>query len=80
MFNAIPICRKFDEHERVAACCRAFCREGKSSEIITVYWGGDIKEPDAGTFRDRIHQRFANAEVELVFGGQPFYEYIISVE
>ena len=52
----------------------------KSSEIITVYWGGDIKEADAGTFRDRIQQRFANAEVELVFGGQPFYEYIISVE
>ncbi len=52
----------------------------KSSEIITVYWGGDIKEADAGTFRDRIQQRFANAEVELVYGGQPFYEYIISVE
>ena len=52
----------------------------KSSEIITIYWGGDIKEADAGSFRDRIQQRFSNAEVELVYGGQPFYEYIISVE
>jgi dihydroxyacetone kinase-like predicted kinase len=52
----------------------------KSSEIITIYWGGDIKEADADAFRERVQERFSGAEVELVYGGQPFYEYIISVD
>lgn len=49
-------------------------------ELITVYWGGDIAQGDAEAFRDRISERYPNAEVELVNGGQPFYDYIISAE
>jgi uncharacterized protein len=51
-----------------------------SSELITIYWGGDVNEADAATFRDQVQARYPNAEVELIFGGQPFYEYIISAE
>src|SRR5206468_2494002 len=33
-------------------------------ELITVYWGGDITQEDAQTFRDRVSERYPNAEVE----------------
>jgi len=49
-------------------------------EIITIYWGSDLDEGDANEFRDRVAERYSNAEVELVSGGQPFYDYIISAE
>jgi DAK2 domain fusion protein YloV len=49
-------------------------------ELITIYWGGDLGEGDAEAFRDQVAERYPNAEVELVNGGQPFYDYIISAE
>ncbi|HEX8218113.1 MAG TPA: DAK2 domain-containing protein [Chloroflexia bacterium] len=49
-------------------------------ELITIYWGGDLTDSDAEQFQSRVREHFANAEVELVHGGQPFYDYIISAE
>ncbi len=49
-------------------------------EIITIYWGGDVPEEEASLFRDRVQERYPDAGVELVSGGQPFYDYIISAE
>jgi dihydroxyacetone kinase-like predicted kinase len=49
-------------------------------ELITVYWGGDIAQADAEGFRDRVAERYPDAEIELIHGGQPFYDYIISAE
>jgi dihydroxyacetone kinase-like predicted kinase len=54
--------------------------DADSSELITIYWGGDVSESDAQGFRDRVQDQYAGAEVELVYGGQPFYDYIISAE
>jgi dihydroxyacetone kinase-like predicted kinase len=52
----------------------------KDRELITVYWGGELQESDAQRFREEIAERYPDAEVELVNGGQPFYDYIISAE
>jgi hypothetical protein len=49
-------------------------------ELITIYWGGEVGQPDAEEFQSRVQDHFSNAEVELVHGGQPFYDYIISAE
>jgi DAK2 domain fusion protein YloV len=49
-------------------------------ELITIYWGGDVTEEDAETFAGNVRERYPGAEVELVSGGQPFYDYIISAE
>ncbi len=49
-------------------------------ELITVYWGGEATEEDAGKFRSEVVERYPNSEVELVHGGQPYYDYIISAE
>lgn len=49
-------------------------------ELITVYRGRDVSEDDAEQFADSVRQRYSGTEVELVNGGQPFYDYIISAE
>jgi DAK2 domain fusion protein YloV len=49
-------------------------------ELVTIYWGGEATDESAGKFRAEVEERYPNAEVELVHGGQPFYEYIISAE
>jgi DAK2 domain fusion protein YloV len=49
-------------------------------ELITIYWGVDLKEQDAQAFAEQVRGRYSGAEVELVNGGQPFYDYIISAE
>jgi len=54
--------------------------DAASRELITIYWGGDVSEDEAGEFRDAVSKRYSDAEVELVQGGQPFYDYIISAE
>ncbi|HET9495041.1 MAG TPA: DAK2 domain-containing protein [Chloroflexia bacterium] len=49
-------------------------------ELITIYWGGEVTEDLAEKFRGEVEEHYPDAEIELVHGGQPFYEYIISAE
>ena len=54
--------------------------DASGSEIITVYYGEDVKDEDAEDLKEKIEERFPKAEVELQNGGQPVYYYIVSVE
>ncbi len=49
-------------------------------EIVTVYWGAVVTREDAEELVAWIRGRYADKEVELVEGKQPYYHYIISVE
>ena len=49
-------------------------------EIVTVYYGADVREDDAQKTADAIEKAFPDAEVTVVNGGQPVYYYMISVE
>lgn len=49
-------------------------------ELISIYYGEDIREEDAQKLRKEIEQRYSECDVELQFGGQPIYYYIISAE
>jgi DAK2 domain fusion protein YloV len=49
-------------------------------ELISVYYGDEVSEADANSLRDRISSRFPDCDVELQFGGQPIYYYIVSAE
>ena len=51
-----------------------------SSELVTVYFGADVKEDAADAVRGKIAARFPALEVDIQAGGQPVYYYIISVE
>ncbi len=50
------------------------------SEILTLYYGKDIKEADAEALADHLRLKFKHVEVELQYGGQPIYYYFLSVE
>ncbi len=49
-------------------------------ELISVYYGDEVKESDAQGLKDRIMERFPTCDVELQYGGQPIYYYIVSCE
>jgi uncharacterized protein len=49
-------------------------------EVITIYWGNSVTQEDAEAFHSRVQERYSNAEVELIEGNQPLYDYIISAE
>lgn len=52
----------------------------ESSEIIGVYYGEEVTEKDAQALGDDIAAKYPDTEVEVHYGGQPIYYYVISVE
>jgi dihydroxyacetone kinase-like predicted kinase len=51
-----------------------------ADEIITLFYGDAIGKQDAEELRAEMQQRFNGKTVELYYGGQPYAQYIISVE
>ena len=49
-------------------------------ELITLFYGQDIAHADANRVADVIRNKYAEQEVEVQEGGQPHYQFIISVE
>ena len=49
-------------------------------ELISIYYGDIIKEEQAQKLADLVRAEFGGCDVELQFGGQPIYSYIISAE
>ncbi len=49
-------------------------------EIITIYYGQDVKEKDAEIIKQVIAERYPDCDVELHYGGQPIYYYYIALE
>jgi len=52
----------------------------EDAELVSVYYGEDIMEEDAQMLADEISEKYPSCDVELQYGGQPIYYYIISVE
>ena len=51
-----------------------------TAELITLYRGADASEADADALKTRIETTYPDAAVELLPGGQPHYDYVLSVE
>lgn len=52
----------------------------EEASIVTVYYGQDVTEHEAQTLAEKIGERYGDLDLELHFGGQPLYYYVISVE
>ncbi len=52
----------------------------KSSEVVTLYYGQDIEEKQAEEVSQKIQDKYAGKQIEMVSGGQPHYHYIVSLE
>lgn len=50
------------------------------AELVSVYYGAEVTEEDANVLAEKITEVFPDVEVEVEFGGQPVYYYILSVE
>ena len=51
-----------------------------SVELISIYHGSDVGEEDAEKIRAAVAEKYSGCDVELQYGGQPIYYYIISAE
>ena len=49
-------------------------------ELISIYYGADISEEQAQELVSRIQEKYTSCDVELQFGGQPIYSYVVSAE
>lgn len=49
-------------------------------ELISIYYGDVITEEQAQRLADQVQAEYSGCDVELQFGGQPIYSYIISAE
>jgi fatty acid kinase len=52
----------------------------EDAEVVTVYYGQDIQQAEAEKVSNSIREKYSNLQIEVVKGGQPHYEYIISIE
>ncbi len=49
-------------------------------EFVTIFYGADISEADANAALELFQNHAPDAEINLVYGGQPIYYYLISAE
>lgn len=52
----------------------------EESAIVSIYYGEDVKEADAAVIGEKLSAAHPDVEVEIHYGGQPIYYYVISVE
>lgn len=52
----------------------------EDTSIISLYYGADVGENDAKALSKKISETYSGLDVELQFGGQPVYYYLLSVE
>jgi DAK2 domain fusion protein YloV len=52
----------------------------EESELISIYYGEDIKEEEAEKVASKIEKKYPDVDIEVQEGGQPIYYYIVSVE
>lgn len=49
-------------------------------EMITLYYGKDVKEEEAEALASVIAEQYPDCDVEIHYGGQPIYYYYIALE
>ncbi len=67
-----------DVHDIAIELTRAVVEEGDA--LITIYYGQDTKEEEAQALGAEVAEIFSDLDVEVQYGGQPLYYYLISAE
>ena len=52
----------------------------EDSELISLYYGEEVKEEDARKFVEEIEEKYPDVDVDAHYGGQPIYYYVLAVE
>ena len=48
--------------------------------IITIFYGEDLEEEKAKELAELLEDKYSDIDIELLYGGQPLYYYIFSLE
>ncbi|RIK45398.1 MAG: dihydroxyacetone kinase, partial [Chloroflexi bacterium] len=54
--------------------------DASNSEIVTLFFGEDMPHAEANRIADLVREKYPNLEVEALEGGQPHYQFILSIE
>jgi len=49
-------------------------------ELITLFYGSGVSRLEVDSIVDSIRKKFPNQEIEVQDGGQPHYQFILSIE
>lgn len=52
----------------------------EDKSVITLYYGNGVSEEEASKFADTLSEKYEDIEVQVLYGGQPHYYYMMSVE
>ena len=52
----------------------------KDHEMLTLYYGADVKEAEATALAEKLEEVYPDLEIDVLYGGQPLYYYILSLE
>lgn len=52
----------------------------EDSSLITIFYGEGVSEESAQSLHQQLEQKYEDYDIELVYGGQPIYYYLISIE
>ena len=52
----------------------------EDSELISIYYGEEVSEEEAENFAGEIEELYPDVDVDIQFGGQPIYYYVLAVE
>ena len=52
----------------------------EDSAILSIYYGEEMNEDSANEIAEKVEEEYPDVEVEVHYGGQPIYYYVISVE
>jgi dihydroxyacetone kinase-like predicted kinase len=62
-------------------CLKLLAKANASDhELITFYFGEEMPRADAHRIADMVREKYPEQEIEVQEGGQPHYQFIISVE
>lgn len=64
-----------------AEALEALCRKASPPQgaSLILLWGGSTTETEAQAAGERLQQCMSGIEVQVVPGGQPFYEFLVSI-
>jgi len=52
----------------------------EDAELISIYYGAEVEEVSAEQLKAEVLKKYPKCDIELQYGGQPIYYYIVSVE
>ncbi|MFZ5821392.1 MAG: DAK2 domain-containing protein [Chloroflexota bacterium] len=63
-----------------AVLCLLEKAEAAQQELITLFYGEDLTVTEANRIADKVREAYPGQEIEVQDGGQPHYQFILSIE